>query len=136
MPWNEIDVMTEKERFIALAHSGRFTTTELCTDFGISRKTGHKYLRRYQTDGRKGLHDRSRRPKKSPLTTGPVVEKLVLLERRKHPTWGPKKIHDLLLKGRPQKVSVQVFMIWPPLHPQLRGRRFPLRLPRPSPAPA
>ena len=30
--------------------------------------------------------------------TGPVVEKLVLLERRKHPTWGPKKIHDLLLK--------------------------------------
>jgi hypothetical protein len=42
MPWNEIDVMTEKERFIALVHSGRFTTTELCADFGISRKTGHK----------------------------------------------------------------------------------------------
>jgi len=98
MPWNEIDVMTEKERFIALTQTGRFTTTELCADFGISRKTGHKYLRRYQTDGRKGLHDRSRRPKKSPLMTGPVVEKLVLLERRKHPTWGPKKIHDLLLK--------------------------------------
>ena len=98
MPWNKIDVMTEKERFIALAQSGRFTTTELCADFGISRKTGHKYLRRYQLDGRKGLHDRSRRPKKSPLMTGPVVEKLVLLERRKHPTWGPKKIHDLLLK--------------------------------------
>ena len=100
MPWNEIDVMTEKERFIALVHSGRFTTTELCADFGISRKTGHKYLKRYQLDGRKGLHDRSRRPKKSPLMTGPVVEKLVLLERRKHPTWGPKKIHDLLLKGK------------------------------------
>ena len=54
MPWNEIDVMTEKERFIALVHSGRFTTTELCADFGISRKTGHKYLKRYQLDGRKG----------------------------------------------------------------------------------
>ena len=53
MPWNEIDVMTEKERFIALVHSGRFTTTELCADFGISRKTGHKYLKRYQLDGRK-----------------------------------------------------------------------------------
>ena len=70
MPWNEIDVITEKERFIALVHSGRFTTTELCADFGINRKTGHKYLKRYQLDGRKGLHDRSRRPKKSPLTTG------------------------------------------------------------------
>ncbi len=42
MPWNEIDVMTEKERFIALVQSGRFTTTELCADFGISRKTGPK----------------------------------------------------------------------------------------------
>jgi len=38
MPWNEIDVMTEKEHFIALVHSGRFTQTELCADFGISRK--------------------------------------------------------------------------------------------------
>ena len=33
--------MTEKERFVTLAHSGRFTITELCSDFGISRKTGH-----------------------------------------------------------------------------------------------
>jgi hypothetical protein len=41
MPWYEIDVMTEKERFTALAQTGRFTKTELCADFGISRKTRH-----------------------------------------------------------------------------------------------
>jgi putative transposase len=67
MPWNEIDVMTEKERFTALAQTGRCTKAELCADFGMSRKTGHKYLRRYQLDGRKGLHDRSRRPYRSHL---------------------------------------------------------------------
>ena len=58
-----------KERFVLLAYTGRFTITELCRDFGISRKTGHKYLERYQTHGREGLSDRSRRPKSSPSAT-------------------------------------------------------------------
>lgn len=98
MPWNETDVMTEKERFVTLAHTGRFTITELCSDFGISRKTGHKYLQRYEDEGRAGLQARSRRPKNSPYATAEEVERLILKERRKHPTWGPKKIHDLLLR--------------------------------------
>ena len=54
--------MTEKERFVTLAQTGRFTVTELCTDFGISRKTGHKYLKRYRADGRDGLPDQRQRP--------------------------------------------------------------------------
>lgn len=41
MSWNEIDIMTEKESYITLAQTGHFTKTELCADFGISRKTGH-----------------------------------------------------------------------------------------------
>lgn len=90
--------MTERERFVMLAQTGRFTITDLCTDFGISRKTGHKYLRRYEADGRAGLLDHSRRPKRCPFATEEAVTKLILMERRKHPTWGAKKIHDLLLK--------------------------------------
>lgn len=90
--------MTERERFVMLAQTGRFTITDLCTDFGISRKTGHKYLRRYEADGRAGLADHSRRPKSCPFVTEEAVMELILMERRKHPTWGAKKIHDLLLK--------------------------------------
>ena len=90
--------MTEKERFVILAQTGRFTLSELCSDFGISRKTGHKYLQRYEAEGQAGLADRSRRPKSSPTATAEEVERLILKERRKHPTWGAKKIHDLLLK--------------------------------------
>ena len=50
--------MIEKEQFITLARSGRFTISELCRDYGISRKTGHKYLKRYEELGVAGLKDR------------------------------------------------------------------------------
>lgn len=90
--------MSEKDRFVILAKTGRFTISELCKDFGISRKTGHKYLQRYKAEGRPGLQERSRRPKNFPNATVEIVENLILKERIKHPTWGPKKIRDLLIK--------------------------------------
>ena len=98
MPWKKTEPMIEKERFVLLAQSGRYTISELCTDFGISRKTGHKYLERYKADGRSGLHERSRRPNSCPHTTTEAIKKLILKERSKHETWGPKKIRDRLLK--------------------------------------
>lgn len=98
-PWKRTEPMDEKERFAILAQTGRFTVSELRKDFGISRKTGHKYLMRYQADGLSGLKERSRRPKRCPNSTVESVEKLILMERRKHPTWGPKKIRDLLSKA-------------------------------------
>jgi transposase InsO family protein len=98
MPWKKTEPMTEKERFVLLSQTGRFTISELCKDFGISRKTGHKYLKRYRAEGRDGLKEHNRRPKNSPNATVESVEALVLKERRKHPTWGPKKIRDLLIK--------------------------------------
>ena len=62
MAWNQVTPMEEKHRFISLAGTGKFTLTELCADFHVSRKTGYKWLRRYQADGRPGLQCRSRRP--------------------------------------------------------------------------
>lgn len=88
--------MEEKHRFISLATTGKFTLTELCSDFKISRKTGHKWLRRFQAEGRLGLQDRSRRPQHSPKQTVARIEQLILRERRLHRTWGPKKIRVML----------------------------------------
>jgi transposase-like protein len=48
MAWNQVTLMKEKQRFVCLAGTGKFTVTELCADFKVSRKTGHKWLRRYQ----------------------------------------------------------------------------------------
>lgn len=56
--------MEQKQRFINLAQSGRFTVSELSEEFGITRKTGHKWLLRYAGGGMKGLEERSRAPKK------------------------------------------------------------------------
>ncbi len=83
-------------RFVVLAQSARFTVSELCEQFGISRKTGYKYLDRYAADGMKGLAARSHRPHQFPQRTDGAVEALILAERRLHASWGPKKLHKVL----------------------------------------
>jgi len=55
--------MNEKQRFVHLALSGKFHISDLCADFGISRKTGHKYIKRFAPLGSAGLNEMSRRPR-------------------------------------------------------------------------
>jgi hypothetical protein len=88
--------MDEIIRFVMLVQSARFTVSELCEQFGISRKTGYKHLERYAADGLKGLAVRSHRPHQFPQRTDSAVEGLILAERRLHRTWGPKKLHKVL----------------------------------------
>lgn len=47
MPWLTASLMEQINRFVVLAQSGRFSLTDLCEQFGISRKTGYKHLSRY-----------------------------------------------------------------------------------------
>jgi hypothetical protein len=61
MPWKECSVVEERLRFIARLLDGE-AMTDLCREFGISRKTGYKILDRYQEHGLDALTDRSRRP--------------------------------------------------------------------------
>jgi transposase len=68
--------MEEINRFVMLARSGRFTVTDLCEQFGISRKTGYKHLERYAELGLEGLRPRSHRPHRSPQRTPEAVEAL------------------------------------------------------------
>ena len=96
MPWKKELPMEQRERFVILAQSDRYTKTELCEQFGISRKTGHKWLSRYEAEGKKGLEERSRAPKCVANRTEEGVERLVVKEKRLHPTWGPKKLQRVL----------------------------------------
>lgn len=88
--------MEQRHRFVSLALSGEFTVSELCDQFGVSRKTGHKWLRRYHAHGRAGLENRSRAPVRVPGRTRAEVERLIVRERERHATWGPKKIRQRL----------------------------------------
>ena len=97
MPGKDATPMNQKMQFVSLAATGRFSVTQLCEDFDISRKTGHKWLGRYAAHGPKGLGDVSRRPHGCCHQTPAEVLALLLKERKAHPMWGPKKIQDLLV---------------------------------------
>ena len=63
MPWGNVLSMEYKQQFVSLAGSVHFTVTELCGQFGISRKTGYMWLSRHAGGAMKALEDRSRAPK-------------------------------------------------------------------------
>jgi putative transposase len=65
---------------------------ELCKSFEVSRKTGYKWTDRFEEGGESALGDRSRRPKTHPQAMSERVQQLVLEERVRHPTWGPRKL--------------------------------------------
>jgi transposase InsO family protein len=88
--------MDEITRFVLLAQTDRFTITDLCEQFGISRKTAYKHLERYALNGLKGLQPRTHRPHTCPHRTDVDIEKLILDERRLHRTWGPRKLQMVL----------------------------------------
>lgn len=88
--------MEQKQQFVSLAGTNRFTVTELCVEFGIARKTGHKWLSRHAAGGMKALEELSRAPKNVTCRTSEEVERLIVAEKRLHPTWGPKKLHRVL----------------------------------------
>jgi transposase InsO family protein len=92
MPWKETTPMSERKAFVGEALKGEASVSALCREFGISRKTGYKWLKRYQEEGTSGLADQSRRPQHSPTQTPPEVEQVIVEAREAHPTWGSRKL--------------------------------------------
>jgi putative transposase len=101
MGWKESSVMHERGRFILEAMGENANISELCRLYGVSRKTGYKWLHRYRHEGPAGLMDRSRRPVNSPLAVPAHIVAEVVRLRQGHPTWGPKKLQALLLRRLP-----------------------------------
>jgi hypothetical protein len=66
--------------------SDRFTMTELCERYGVSRRIGYQWLARFNEDGKRGLVDRSRRPHTCPTQIRPVLAELLCEFRRTHRT--------------------------------------------------
>ena len=100
MPWQETCYMDERMRFIVEWLSGDWTRAELCRRYGVSRKTGYKWVLRYQEHGPCGLLDRPRAPLRHPATTPEVVEEAILEARREY-GWGPTKLRRVLMKREP-----------------------------------
>jgi len=97
--------MEQRERFIHDHRGALYTMVELCARYGISRKTGYKWLERFAEAGRPGLQERSRAPHTCPHRIGEVVAALLCAARRQHPSWGPAKLLDWL---RPRYPHVEL----------------------------
>jgi transposase InsO family protein len=94
--------MDQKTQFIADVLRGRLQVSELCESYGISRKTGYKWIDRYVKEGPAGLAKRSRRPARSPNSTPPELVETILTARRRHPKWGAKKLLKILSDKHPR----------------------------------
>jgi len=101
MPWLETAPVDERIRFIQDALSDRFTMSELCARYGVSRRIGYKWLARYEEEGRRGLLDRSRAPHHCPHRIEGELAELLCALRREHPLWGARKLLRILATRHP-----------------------------------
>lgn len=92
MPWKEATLMSQRIEFVQQALQVDANLQQLCRQFGISRKTGYKWLARYRQAGPAGLVDQPRRPHHSPSQTETTTEAGILTVRQAHPAWGARKI--------------------------------------------
>lgn len=127
MPWRESTCMSQRLEFIAEGRRRELSFSALCRKYGISRKTGYKYL------ARGDAAELSRKPRTSPRKTTTAVEALVCELRRQEPVWGGRKIRDrLLLDGvtalpAPSTISDilrRYGLLSPPVRPQRDLVRF------------
>ncbi len=107
MPWKKQEPVDQRLLFIAAVEQEPDEPfSALCARFEISRKTGYKWVERYNSGGPTQLHDRASAPRVLPHATSTELIARILDARRAHPRWGPKKLRALLLERDPA-------IVWP-----------------------
>jgi len=91
-----------RARFVWAVKAAHESFACLCRQFGVSRKTGYKWWRRYRATGFKALEDRSRRPLRPAAAYAPSWQERLRRARHQHPRWGPKKLRHWLRQRHPQ----------------------------------
>ena len=124
--------MEQRKEFIDAYMSQECSLSALCRRFGISRKTGYKWIGRFLGEGELG--DRSRRPKHSPRAVATVIEDAIVAGRRARPTWGPAKLRAALQRANPGATlpSVSTFALIIQRNGLIVPRRRRRRVPRSS----
>jgi len=108
MPWRFETVEEVRLSFCERVLSSGEKVKRVCEEYGISRKTGHKWLKRYREEGEAGLSDKDRTPRHSPDRSSRSVETLVIGMKKKFKYWGPRKLHRLLYQDHPDAERVSI----------------------------
>jgi transposase InsO family protein len=107
MPWQETRPMDQRLQFVGDHQRALFDMTTLCARYGVSRKTGYKWLARYAAEGARGLAERSHVPHHCPHRIADELAALLVAARQAHPTWGPAKLVQYLAPRHPR------VRVWP-----------------------
>lgn len=101
MAWRNTQVNDQRKEFIERQLEKVHTFSELCEEFCISRKTGYKWVNRFNQEGFDGLTDRSKARNSQNNVTGEETIRMILSIKHKYLTWGPKKIYGYLVLNFP-----------------------------------
>src|SRR5579883_2261490 len=130
MPWKASRVVDERMRFIVALQESDETFSELCRQFGISRKNGYKWVKRVEALGAEGLNDRPPIARHHPAKTPDDIVDAIVAARKQHSTWGPRKLRAWLGKDETRHwPSPSVIGTILKTHGLIRPRRRP-RVPR------
>lgn len=99
MPWKDRTVEELREEFVHAAAGSSRNFSALCREFGITRKTGYKWITRSR--GGETMQNRSRRPHSVANRTAPEIEQQIVAIRQSHPGWGARKIAHVLGETEP-----------------------------------
>ena len=104
MPWKDVNVMELRIQFIADWMKKKHTVIDLCALYGISRKSGHKWIDRYLKEGPDWVLERSHAARVIANKTPLAVEQALMQMRSLHPTWGARKLLHLVGLQQPTLV--------------------------------
>lgn len=96
MTWRISKVEEQRKEFINAFLDNKLSMTAICNDFGISRKTGYKWIHRFEREGEKGLIDRSKAPNIQNQKTKEEIVNQIIETKQRYDKWGPKKISAYL----------------------------------------
>lgn len=135
MSWRNVKVEDIREYLVQSYLNNIASMKELCNECGVSRKTGYKWIHRYNTGGKKGLSDQSRAPLQPERKFSEDQINKALELKQKHPVYGPKKICALLKKHYPDEVwpcPTRLYEIFKEYH-LVCSRKLRRRVPRTQP---
>jgi transposase InsO family protein len=94
--------MSERLTFIQACLDRQRPIAEICAEFGVSEKTGHKWIARFRTGGVDALADRTHAPAHARFAVAPAIAARIVILRRRHPLYGPVKLRDWLVQHEPE----------------------------------
>lgn len=125
MPWKQPSLFEQRLELVRQISRRNLPLKVLCRRFGISRQTAYKWLRRYREGRQRALRDKSRRPWFNAVRTEVLWLRRVRRTRRKHPTWGARKLRHVLVQkfGEERAPATATISRWLKRWGLARGRK-------------